>query len=73
MLFTLHGAGEDRDDCWRKYFKAGKVQVAKAQTTLVMTIGCVLFGLGAVLFLGVIVWAGALIFRGLLGELFGRR
>jgi len=31
VLFTLHGAGEDRDDRWRKYFKAGKVQVAKAQ------------------------------------------
>ena len=30
VLFTLYGAGEDRDDNWVAYFKAGKSNTAKA-------------------------------------------
>lgn len=29
-LFELHGKGQDEGDLWAKYFKNGKVQVAKA-------------------------------------------
>ena len=31
ILFTLEGKGEDRDDLWVKYFKAGKIQRVEAK------------------------------------------
>jgi hypothetical protein len=31
ILFTLHGIGEEPNDQWYKYFKDGKMQIAKAQ------------------------------------------
>lgn len=33
ILFTLMGDGEDADDIWVKYFKNGKIQVAKGVIT----------------------------------------
>ncbi len=33
VLFTLHGVGEGSYDIWKKYFRNGKMQVAKAEIT----------------------------------------
>lgn len=34
VLFTLHGEGEEAGDLWNKYFRNGKMQVAKATVTI---------------------------------------
>lgn len=34
LVFQLDGQGEDAEDRWRKYFKSGKFQSAKAVITL---------------------------------------
>jgi len=31
VIMALHGEGEERTDCWRKYFKNGKVQYCQAE------------------------------------------
>jgi hypothetical protein len=33
VLFTLEGSGEEKDDIWIAYFRAGKSQICKAKIT----------------------------------------